>query len=152
MTVFGDRRIMSASATPSQSRASEGESMPIEKAFAINATPHNIYAAIERDLAGAGEHAGETFDVVRRDPGRSIELRVTIGNVPCWLTYRLEPRDDYTEVVATLVPFGWKYALFKMMTFGLRDQNFEIALVEGLANLKAEVEEAPDGIEGAEEE
>ena len=118
--------------------------MTIEKAFAINATPHNIYAAIERDLAGADEHAGDAFEVIKRDPERSIELRVTIGNVPCWLTYRLEPHDEHTEVIATLVPFGWKYALFKIMTFGLRDQNFEISLVEGLANLKAEVEDDPD--------
>ena len=125
--------------------------MAIEKAFAINATPHNIFAAIERDLASAGQHAGETFEVIKRDPERSIDLRVTIGNVPCWLTYRLEPRAEHTEVVATLVPFGWKYALFKMMTFGLRDQNFEIALVEGLANLKAEVEDALEEVDESEE-
>ena len=114
--------------------------MPIEKVFAINAPPREIYAALERDLESARDHAGDTFEVTSRDPYRSMQLRVTIGNVPCWLTYTIDERGDHCEVTATLVPFGWKYTLFKIMTLGLRDQNFEIALVEGLVNLKAAVE------------
>jgi hypothetical protein len=114
--------------------------MPIEKAFAIRADAHEIYAAIERDLGDAAEHAGDMFEVVRRDPPRSLELRVTIGGVPCWLTYILEEKAGHTEVAARLTPFGWKYTFFRIMTFGMRDQGYEIALVEALANLKAEVE------------
>ena len=74
--------------------------MPIEKAFAIHADAREIYAAIERDLADAAEHAGDTFEIVRRDPPRSLELRVTIGGVPCWLTYLLDEKADHTEVAA----------------------------------------------------
>lgn len=122
--------------------------MPIEKAFAIRAEPQVIYDAIERDLNMADEHEGDTFAVVRRDPPRSLELRVTIGGVPCWLTYILEPKADHTEVAARLTPFGWKYTFFRIMTFGMRDQGYEIALVEALANLKAEVE-GPDDSDGA---
>ena len=118
--------------------------MPIEKAFAIRAEPQVIYDAIERDLNMADEHEGDTFAVVRRDPPRSLELRVTIGGVPCWLTYILEPKADHTEVAARLTPFGWKYTFFRIMTFGMRDQGYEIALVEALANLKAEVEDPRD--------
>jgi len=117
--------------------------MPIEKAFAINASPQNIYAALERDLMSAGDHAGETFDVLRRERDRSMELRVTIGGVPCLLTYRLEPQQGHTEVVALLEPLGWKYAFFRLITLGRGNQGFEVALVEGLANLKAAVEESP---------
>lgn len=115
--------------------------MPIEKAFAINASPHVIYAALERELGDASEHAGSTHEVLRRDPGRTLALRVTIGGVPCWLTYQLQPREDHTEVIAQLQPFGWRYTFFRIITLGMRDGGFEIALVEGLANLKAEVEE-----------
>jgi hypothetical protein len=115
--------------------------MSREKAFAINAPPERIYAAIEHDLASAGEHEGETFEVLSRDPPRSINLRVTMGGVPCWLTYRLQPRDGHTEVTAVVTPYGWKYALFKIIRFGMGDQGFDVALVEGLANLKAEVED-----------
>lgn len=129
--------------------------MPIEKAFAIRADAQVIYDAIERDLHAADAHEGDTFAILRRDPPRSLELRVTIGDVPCWLTYILEPKADHTEVAARLTPFGWKYTLFRIMTFGMRDQGYEIALVEALANLKAEVEDAdgaedvPPGADGA---
>ena len=118
--------------------------MTIEKAFAINASPADIYDALERDLRDADAHAGSTFEVLRRDPGRALDLRVTIAGVPCWLTYRLEPREGFTEVIALLTPFGLKYTLFRIMTLGLRDQGFEVSLVEGLANLKAAVESRDD--------
>lgn len=118
--------------------------MAIEKAFAINAAPDEIYAALERDLAEAEAESG-TFEVLERHYPRSISLRVTMGGIPCWLIYRIEPQDGGpTEVVASLTPFGIKYLIFRIITFGLREQDFAMALVQGLSNLKAEVEgEAP---------
>jgi hypothetical protein len=114
--------------------------LPIEKVFAIHATPQEIYAALERDLADAAEHEGTTHEVRRRECDRSIELRVTIGIVPCLLRYRIEPAAAHTEVTASLMPFGWKYAVFQMITLGMRRSIFEFALVDALANLKAAVE------------
>jgi hypothetical protein len=114
--------------------------MPIEKAFAINATPSVIYDALERDIASAGAHEGETFEILERVPPRTMRLRVTIAGIPCRLTYRVQPRDGQTEVSATVEPFGMRYALFRIMTLGMRDQNFAVPVVEGLANLKASVE------------
>ena len=105
--------------------------MAIEKAFAIQASPYDIYAALERDIGDAGAHDGGTFEILRKDPGRSIDLRVTIAGVPCYLTYTLKPNAEHTEVVATLVPFGWKYVLFQIITLGLRSDGFSIALVQG---------------------
>ena len=113
----------------------------IEKVFAIEGSPRAIFAAIDRDLAEASEYAGHTYEVLRRDGDRSIDLRVTIGAIPCRLRYVLQPRDGVTEVKGLIEPYGWKYAAFKIMTFGLREQNFAIALVEALANLKAAVEQ-----------
>jgi len=114
--------------------------MSIEKAFAIHAAPAAIFAAIERDLASAVEAGSESFSVLRRDPDRSLDLQVTIGGVPCWLRYDLIPSADHTEVVARLTPFGLKYTLFRIMTFGFRDQGLALVLVQGLSNLKAELE------------
>jgi hypothetical protein len=114
--------------------------MAIEKVFAIQATPQAIFAAIERDLASASAHEGDTFEVLRREPPTSIDMRVTIGMIPCRLRYSLEARDGHTEVTGTLYPQGWQYAAFRTITFGLRDANFAVALVESLANLKAAVE------------
>jgi hypothetical protein len=127
--------------------------MSIEKVFAIRAEPSDIYAALQRDLASAGTHEGETFTVLRRERDERLDLRVTIAGIPAELSYRIEPRDGATEVTATLTPTGWKYVLFKVITLGRADHNFEIALVEGLANLKAEVEfDAGTAEEGAWEE
>jgi hypothetical protein len=112
----------------------------IEKAFAINAAPREIYAALERDLADAAEHEGTTHEVLRRERDRSIDLRVTIGIVPCLLRYRIEPAAEHTEVVASLTPYGWRYAMFQIVTLGMRRTIFEFALVDALANLKAAVE------------
>ncbi len=114
--------------------------MPIEKAFAIHGSPYDIYAALERDISDARAHDETTFEVLRKDPGRSIDLRVMIAGVPCYLTYTLKPKPDHTEVAATLVPYGWKYVLFQIITLGLRSDGFAIALVQGLSNLKEEVE------------
>lgn len=116
--------------------------MAIEKAFAIEAPPAAIFKALESDLMDAAENIGTTFEVLRSEPDRQLDLRVTIAGVPCWLTYRLVPAEGRTEVIATLVPTGYRYVLFKIMTLGMREQNFEVALVEGLANLKAHVEGA----------
>ena len=115
--------------------------MPIEKAFRIDAPPQRIYDALTRDVNDAAGEGSSAFEVLRRAPPHELDLRVTIAGVPCWLTYRLTPRDGYTEVAGMMQPFGWRYTFFRIMTFGMRDQGFEIALVEGLANLKASVEE-----------
>ena len=121
--------------------------MPIEKVFAINAPPHVIFAAIERDLASAAAHEGATYEMLRRESDRAIDLRVTIGGIPCTLRYALEAKNAHTEVTGTLAPYGWRYAIFRTMTFGLRDSNFAVTLVQALANLKAAVE---GDIEGSE--
>lgn len=127
--------------------------MPIEKAFAISATPREIYAALEGDLAAAGEYEGDTHRVLRREPDRLLELDVTIGIVPCRLTYRIAPRPGGdTEVSASLTPYGWKYAVFQIVTLGMRRTFFEFALVDALSNLKAAVEGGdafPDETESA---
>ncbi len=124
--------------------------MSIEKVFAIKATPFAIYHALDRELTSAEAGDAEGFEVLRRDPGRSFKLRVTMGGIPCWLTYTMRPTGpDQTEVSASLTPYGLKYTLFKIITLGMRDQGFALALVQGLANLKAELEgtleAAPEG-------
>lgn len=114
--------------------------MPIEKAFAIEAPPERIFAALETELREAAPGAADAFAVLRSDPPRALDLRVTIGGVPCNLSYRLAAKQGHTEVAGVLQPYGWRYTAFRIVTLGMRDQGFEIALVEGLRNLKAAVE------------
>jgi hypothetical protein len=112
----------------------------IEKAFAIKAPPRRIYDAIERDLASAAQYEGDTYEVTERAPPRSIALRVTIGGVPCRLRYRITETPDHSEVTGELEPYGWKHVAFKIMTLGLREQNYAIVLTQALVNLKEAVE------------
>jgi hypothetical protein len=129
--------------------------MPIDTTFAITASPQQVFAALERDLMGAREHEGSTFEVLDSRRPESLDLRVTIGGIPCRLRYRITGSDDdedHCEANAALTPYGWRYVFFKIITLGMRDQNFKVMLVEGLANLKAEVEgppEADDDLQGA---
>jgi len=119
--------------------------VPIEKAFAIHASPERIYAALDEELSAAAADSDGEFEILKRDFGRSFDLRVTIGGVPCWLTYRIEPKGEYTEVSGRLTPFGLRYLLFRTMTLGMRDYGFAMALVQGLSNLKEALESPDDG-------
>jgi hypothetical protein len=114
--------------------------VPIEKVFAIHGSANDVYAALQRDIASASPHEGSVFDVVRRERDRMIQLNVQMGGVPCLLTYTIEEKPEYTQVTATLDPHGWRYVMFQVATLGMRRHAFELALVQGLANLKDEVE------------
>ena len=112
--------------------------MPLEKAFAIKAEP----AAIWRALTGELEVADETnYTVERAVPNELLSLWVDLqGGIRAILTYRIIPREEDTEVVATMEPLGLRYAISRILTMGRIDTNYELLLVEGLANLKQTVE------------
>lgn len=114
--------------------------MSIEKVFAIKAAPSDIYAALLRDIGAASAYEDTLFEVLERKRDERLRLKVNVGFVPCILTYVITAADGVTEVAARLDPYGWRWVLFQAGTLGLRRQNMEMVLVEGLANLKAEVE------------
>jgi hypothetical protein len=110
----------------------------LEKAFAIKATPETIWQALQADLA---EGDLDAFSVERSIPNELIELQVRLqGGVDAALTYTLIPRDGFTEVVATMEPTGFRYLVFRIITFGRANINYELVLVQGLSNLKQAVE------------
>jgi len=119
---------------------SYNEPVPIEKAFAINATPAVIWQALTGDLE-LGDRA--VYEIERAIANESISLWVQLqGGIRARMTYKIIPQSGYTEVVATMEPEGVRYAFFKIITLGRANVNYEIALVEGLANLKRAVETA----------
>ena len=120
------------------SRLAYTERVPIEKAFAIKAEP----AAIWRALTGELEVADDTnYTVERAVPNELLSLWVDLqGGIRAILTYRINPREEDTEVVATMEPQGLRYVLSRILTMGRIDTNYELLLVEGLANLKQMVE------------
>lgn len=111
----------------------------IEKAFAIKAPPTDIWMALTGDLQ-LGD--ASKYEIERAIANQRLSLWVELqGGIRAYLTYTLIPHDDHTEVVATMAPEGFRYSVLRFITFGRADTNYEIALVEGLANLKRIVEE-----------
>lgn len=121
--------------------------MALEKAFAIKAAPAAIWHALTGELEVADS---SVYTIERAVPNELLSLWVDLsGGVRALLTYKLIPRADHTEVVATMVPQGLRYLIFRIITLGRADTNYELVLVQGLANLKAAVEgaeTAPDSV------
>ena len=104
----------------------------------IKAEPANIWRALTGELEVADEGH---YSIEQAIPNELLSLWVDLqGGISALVTYRLIPRDDHTEVVATMEPQGFRYAIFRILTMGRADINYEMVLVEGLANLKAAVE------------
>jgi hypothetical protein len=121
--------------------------MSIEKAFAIEAPPEAIWDALWVDL-GKGDESMYTVEGSHW-PSR-FQIRVKMGGMPTLLTYSLTPMEQQpasTEVAVALEPMSKRYSLYYLLTFGHIKRNYEMLLVEGLANLKAHVEAGRHGEE-----
>jgi hypothetical protein len=116
----------------------------LEKAFAINAAPDAVWRALTGELEVADASA---FAMERAVPNELLSLWVQLqGGVRALITYRLIPRGDHTEVVATMHPEGFRYAVARIITLGRVDTNYELVLAQGLANLKSSVEGDSTGL------
>jgi hypothetical protein len=124
--------------------------VPIEKAFAIEAEPSVIWDALWSELSEGEEGA---FAVEESHRPHMLSVRVRLGGLPALLTYRIEGKDGHSETSATLEPLSFKYNLYQFLTLGQSRRNYELILVQGLANLKEAVEHGvevpPDGGEDA---
>jgi hypothetical protein len=109
----------------------------IEKAFAINAAPADIWDALWQDLS----HGDEGHFKVETSTWPSLlAVQVKLGDLPARLTYRIEAKEGHCEVAVTLDPLSSRYRLYQLLTFGHLRRNYEILLVQGLVNLKEAVE------------
>ena len=113
---------------------------PIEHAFAINADPETIWAALWHDLS---QGDAELFDVESSTWPRSFSLRVDLGGMPSRLTYTIEPRPEHTEVALLAEALSWRYAMYQVLTFGHYRRNLELMLTVALSNLKTALEGIP---------
>ena len=112
----------------------------IEKAFAVRAEPAAIWRALIADLEGGDRSA---YEMEQSAPNERLALRVNLqGGIRARLVYSLIPRDGHTEVVATMEPEGLRYTFARIITFGRVNTNYELVLVQGLANLKRAAESA----------
>jgi hypothetical protein len=114
--------------------------MALEKAFAIHAEPAVIWRELTRELAQAppGSHTIE-----RSVPDRELAVRVELqGGIEAVIIYQLIPREGYVEVVARMEPQGFRYSFMRAITLGRYDVGYQLALAEGLSNLKKAAEAA----------
>jgi hypothetical protein len=112
--------------------------MTIEKAFAIEAPASKIWDALVGELSTADKSA---YRVERAITNEELSLWVHLaGGIQARLTYRLISRESHTEVIASMEPQGFRYQVFRIITLGRADVNYEMVLVEGLANLKSAAE------------
>ncbi len=116
--------------------------MPPEKAFAVHAEPAIIWRELTRELAQAppGSHTVE-----RSSEAQELAVRVQMPDgVEALITYQIIPREEYVEVVARMEPQGFRYLLMRAITLGRYDTGYELALAEGLSNLKQAAEAAAE--------
>ena len=111
--------------------------MAIEKAFSIEAMPAAIWEAGWSELA---EGEPGAFSVEQSNWPKLLSLRVDLSAMQALITYRINGKDNQSEVSATLEPLSARYSLYQILTFGHFRTNWEMMLVEGLANLKEAVE------------
>src|SRR5437762_2003044 len=111
--------------------------MAIEKAFLIEAAPAAIWEALWAELSDGDPHA---FSVQQSNWPRLLSLRVDLNGMAALITYRINGTDNQSEISATLEPLSSRYPLYQVLTFGHFRTNWEMMLVQGLANLKEAVE------------
>lgn len=117
--------------------------MALEKAFAIKAAPSKIWDVLVSDFRLADD---SSYEVEQSIINEYLALNVRFQDgIRAQITYKLVPRDDHTEVIATMHPVGLRYAIFKAITLGRADINYELGLVVGLSNLKEAVEGTASG-------
>lgn len=117
--------------------------MPIEKVLAIKAQPSNVWKALAGELDIASP---QDLRVEELSPNRRLVVHVRLaGGIPARVSYQLTGREGLTEVTALLEPYGFRYRLISLMTLGRSDSGYEVALAEGLLNLRQAVEGAEGG-------
>jgi hypothetical protein len=115
--------------------------MTIEKVFAIDGAPAAIWDALWSEL---GDGDPSRFAVESSRWPSSLSVRVDLGGLPTLIEYAIEPRaGGGCEVAARLQPLSARYALYQVLTLGRMRTNYELMLVQGLANLKEAVEGGP---------
>jgi hypothetical protein len=118
--------------------------MPIEKVFAIEAQSVAIWDALWGDMA-QGE--ASRFRIERSNRPSLLVLQVDMAGIPARLTYRILEGEGSCEVSAALEPLSTRYFWLQILTFGRLRAQYELTLVQGLANLKQAVEAPAEEIE-----
>ena len=110
-----------------------------ERAFAINASPEKIWRALIEEVYG-GVESGHVA-IIQETPPRFLKLNVRLSRgLTVGYQYKLILSESYTEVSVSVEPYGIRYVLGNIFSFGRGITPHMLAATQGLANLKASVE------------
>ena len=115
-----------------------------ERVFAINAPPDRIWRTLLKEVR-EGVESG-TATILREEPPRVLELEVRLSRgLAVRYDYALAVNGPHTEVTVSVNPYGIRFAVANIFSLGRGVTPYMLAVTQGLANLKASVE---DGLPG----
>ncbi len=115
-----------------------------ERVFAIEAPPRRIWRTLLNEVR-TGVESG-TVTILREEPPELLELEVRISRgLAIRYRYALVRNGSNTEVAVTVNPYGLRFAVANIFSLGRGVTPYMLAVTQGLANLKASVE---DGLPG----
>jgi hypothetical protein len=121
----------------------------IEKVFAIDAEPEQIWDELWSELQTAGP--GHFVIEESHWPSRLV-LKLDLAGLPSRISYQIERKDGHCEVAGVIEPLSFRYRMYQVLSFGHMRVNYEMLLAEGLSNLKAAVESPEEETAGGFEE
>ncbi len=115
-----------------------------ERAFAIDAPRDRIWNALLKEVRDGVESGVAT--ILREERPRLLELDVQVARgLGIRYCYTLTVDVSHTEVAVRVYPYGIRFAIGNIMSLGRGRTSYMLAATQGLANLKASVE---DGLPG----
>ena len=110
-----------------------------ERAFAISASPQKIWRVLIKEVY-SGVQLGRVT-IIEERPYSFLELNVRLNKgLAVLYRYELIQSESYTEVSVTVEPYGIRYVLANIFSFGRGITPHMLAVTQGLANLKEVVE------------
>ena len=115
--------------------------MADERAFAVKAPPELIWRLL-REEAQQGVDGGRA-EILHPEAPRQMVLKVQMGwGLQVEYDYAIAIKAEHTEVSCRVRPHGVRHRMANLVSFGRGKSPYQLALTQGLANLKLEAEKA----------
>ena len=108
--------------------------MADDRAFAVQAPPEVIWRLLRQE-AQEGVESGRAR-ILHQEAPRRMVLTIQMG----WGLQIEYVKEDHTEVSCRVRPHGLRHRMANLISFGRGTTPYQLALAQGLANLKQEAE------------
>ena len=121
--------------------------MADDRAFAVQAPPEVIWRLLRQE-AQEGVESGRAR-ILRQEAPRRMVLTVQMGwGLQIEYEYGIAVKEDHTEVSCRVRPHGLRHRMANLISFGRGTTPYQLALTQGLANLKQEAEKVAAKLPG----